>query len=164
MPKSDGAEFVAEGVYSVLIGSERAVSSANRLETFCKHATQEAMSKTNRMIYLTSTGLLSVMLLLTIGNTIFNNALFTQKFSELGYPAYLIYPLVVVRILALVAIWSDKSRTLKEWAYAGVFFELVLATAAHVAVADGGFPIPLMGIVFLFSSYVIWRKTTESPA
>lgn len=122
------------------------------------------MSKTNRLIYLSTTGLLSVMLVMTVGNSIFNNAMFAEKFSELGYPAYLVYPLVVARILALVAIWSDKSKTLKEWAYAGVFFELAFATAAHVAAADGGFPIPLTGIVFLFSSYVIWRKSIGSPA
>ncbi len=35
-------------------------------------------------------------------------------------------------ILGLIAIWSNKSATLKEWAYAGFFFNFVLAFLAEV--------------------------------
>lgn len=42
-------------------------------------------------------------------------------FEELGYPSYLVLPLAIAKILAVVAIISNKSKILKEWAYAGFF-------------------------------------------
>ena len=78
--------------------------------------------KTNKTIYWVTTGLLTLMMLMTIGNSIFNNE-FSERFSRLGYPTYLIVPLMVTKSLGLIAIWSNKSKTLKEWAYAGFFFD-----------------------------------------
>ena len=58
-------------------------------------------------------------------------------FVELGYPSYLVYPLAVAKILAVIAILSNKSKMLKEWAYAGFFFDAVLASAAHYVNGEG---------------------------
>ena len=58
-------------------------------------------------------------------------------FEALGYPIYIIYPLAIAKVLGVIAILSNQSRVLTEWAYAGFFFDAVLATAAHHYNGDG---------------------------
>jgi hypothetical protein len=56
--------------------------------------------------------------------------------TRLGYPAYIIPVLGLGKVLAIAAIlWPGLPR-LKEWAYAGIFFNMVGATASHVALGD----------------------------
>ena len=74
-------------------------------------------------------------------------------FESLSYPTYLVYPLAVAKILGIIAILSRKSKMLKEWAYAGFFFDLILATTAHVSIGEAT-PMSIAGIVFLVVSYL----------
>ena len=109
--------------------------------------------KTNNIIYWITTGLLTGLMLMSAGMYLFNNDVIRVAFTKLGYPTYLIYPLAALKILGLVAIWTNKSKTLKEWAYAGFFFTFVLALAAHLYVKDGEFPPALVAILLLVTSY-----------
>jgi hypothetical protein len=55
---------------------------------------------------------------------------------RLGYPSYIIPALGLGKLLAILAIlWPGLPR-LKEWAYAGIFFNMVGAFVSHVAVKD----------------------------
>ena len=55
---------------------------------------------------------------------------------RLGYPPYIIPALGLGKALAILAIlWPGRPR-LKEWAYAGIFFNMVGAAVSHVAVRD----------------------------
>lgn len=58
-------------------------------------------------------------------------------YNVLGFPTWIIYPLAVVKILGVIAVLAKKSQLLKEWAYAGFFFDATLATAAHYHVGHG---------------------------
>ena len=109
--------------------------------------------KTNRYIYLISTGLLSALMLMSAGMYFFNYNMVAETFTKLGYPTYLIYPLATVKVLGLIAIWTKRSQLLKEWAYAGFFFDFVLALSAHLYVQDGEFAPALLAIVLLILSY-----------
>jgi len=73
-------------------------------------------------------------------------------FENLGYPTYLIYPLAIAKILGLIAIWTRLSRTLTEWAYAGFFFDVILALVAHLSVSDGGHTFALVGVILVLVS------------
>jgi uncharacterized membrane protein YphA (DoxX/SURF4 family) len=53
---------------------------------------------------------------------------------QLGYPAYLLALLGIWKLLAAAAILAPGLPRLKEWAYAGAFFELSGAAVSHVAV------------------------------
>ncbi len=64
-------------------------------------------------------------MLAAIGNSFFNPE-FAKRFSEIGFPTYLIIPLMSAKTLGLIAIWSNKSQLLKEWAYSGFFFLFLL--------------------------------------
>lgn len=56
----------------------------------------------------------------------------------LGYPAYFVTILGVWKILGAIAILVPRFPRLKEWAYAGIFFDLTGAAASTAAVGVYG--------------------------
>ncbi|WP_130736293.1 DoxX family protein [Flavobacterium sp. J27] len=79
-------------------------------------------------------------------------------FEKLGYPNYLIYPLAVLKITGVVVILTNWKKTLKEWAYAAFFFEILLAFFAHYMIKDGGQNMALFAFLFLLISYFLGKK------
>src|SRR5215510_11688082 len=57
-------------------------------------------------------------------------------FTHLGYPLYFGVLLGVWKVLGGIAILVPKFPRLKEWAYAGVFFDLSGAVVSHTARGD----------------------------
>ncbi len=57
-------------------------------------------------------------------------------YDHLGFPGWMIYPLATAKVLGIIAILTSKVKVLKEWAYAGFFFDASMAIAAH-QIADG---------------------------
>jgi len=53
-----------------------------------------------------------------------------KSFAQIGYPVYTIYFNATAKILGGIAILSPVPRFLKEWAYAGYLYILLLATQA----------------------------------
>src|SRR5215469_13248510 len=58
-------------------------------------------------------------------------------FIHLGYPLYLLSLIGAWKIPCAVAILVPRFPRLKEWAYAGAFFNYTGAAASHFAVGDG---------------------------
>ncbi len=116
------------------------------------------MNKRNKIIYWIATGLLSALILMSAGMYFFNYEMVSEIFITLGFPTYIIYPLAVAKLLGLVAIWTKKSGMLKEWAYAGFFFDFVLALTAHINVNDGEYGGALIALVLLVVSYIFAKK------
>jgi uncharacterized membrane protein YphA (DoxX/SURF4 family) len=56
---------------------------------------------------------------------------------HLGYPVYLGTILGFWKVLGAVALLVPRFPRLKEWAYAGCFFELTGAAASHALCGDG---------------------------
>lgn len=110
------------------------------------------------IIYWASTGLISAFMLFSASMYFFNHEMVAETFTRLGYPVYVIYPLAIAKMLAVVAILTKKSQTLKEWAYAGLFFDFILATSGHIMVNDGEFAGALVALVLLLVSYSYDRK------
>lgn len=80
--------------------------------------------------------------------------------GHLGYPAYIVPFLGAAKILGAIAILLPNLRRLKEWAYAGLFFDLAGALYSVNAV-DGFKPEMLFMLVFfivLFASYFLWHR------
>ena len=80
--------------------------------------------------------------------------------GELGYPVYLISFIGVAKLLGAIVILIPGLNRLKEWAYAGLFFDLIGAAysmiAVHGVVIEESFMILPLG--FLFLSYFLWHK------
>src|SRR5689334_2661445 len=71
--------------------------------------------------------------------------------ERLGYPPYFLVILGIWKLLGAVALVIPRFPRLKEWAYAGVFFDLTGAVASQWAsgVIDAGtmaYPIVMTGI------------------
>lgn len=116
------------------------------------------MEKRNKIIFYASTGLLSVLMVMSAGMYFFKNADISAVFESLGYPTYIIYPLAIAKLLGLVAIWTRKSKALLEWAYAGFFFDFVLAFFAHLMISDSDQWGALVAMILLLISYLFQKK------
>lgn len=114
--------------------------------------------KTKKIIYRIATGLLCLMMLGAAGMYIFNHQSVAEIFQKLGYPTYIIYPLAIAKILGVMAILTKISKPLKEWAYAGFFFDFVLALSAHLSVGDGEFAPALVALTLLAVSYIFDKQ------
>ena len=78
----------------------------------------------------------------------------------LGYPPYFVTILGVWKVLGAIAILVPRFPRLKEWAYAGIFFDLTGAVASSAAVGDYGayaFHIlaPLILVVLAVASWAL---------
>lgn len=104
------------------------------------------------------TGLLCLMLTVSAGFYIFQNAEVASEFVKLGFPTWVIYPLAVAKISAVAVILLRKNRVLVEWAYAGLFFNILLAAIAHITIADGEQWSAVVALILLMSSYFLGKK------
>ncbi|MBL7730956.1 MAG: DoxX family protein [Chitinophagaceae bacterium] len=84
-------------------------------------------------------------------------------FAWLGYPKYFIPMISWAKLAGVVALLIPVKgfRTIKEWAYAGLFFDL--AGALYSVYQMAGFFTDMLWffilpIIFLFISYFLWRK------
>lgn len=82
-------------------------------------------------------------------------------FGMLNYPSYIVIPLAIIKVIGVIMILWRKSNWLTEWAYAGFFFDLVLATAAH-QVAGHDLGLSVLGFPVLFVSYFFGKKVRPS--
>jgi len=117
--------------------------------------------KTFKILYYVSTGLLTFLMLFSVGNYFFNYDMVAGLFKEFGYPTYIIYPLAIAKLLGLYAIWFSKCTPLREWAYAGFFFNVLLAFFAHYMISDGEQLVAVMAFVFVSISYVSLYKMNK---
>lgn len=116
------------------------------------------MKNKDLLIYRIVTGLFSAMMVMGAGMYFFNYEMAAEMWTTLGFPTYIIYPLGVLKLLGLVAIWTRKSNMLKEWAYAGYVFDFLLAISAHVNAADGEYGGAAMALVLVLVSYIYDKK------
>ena len=114
--------------------------------------------KQDKIIYWTSTGLLTALMLLSAGMYFVQHDMVSATFTKLGFPTYIIYPLAIAKILGLIALWTRKSEMLKEWAYAGFFFDFVLALSAHLNIGDGEFLPSIIALILLVVSYIFEKR------
>ena len=120
------------------------------------------MKNKDLWIYRISTGLLTAMVSLGIGMYIFQYELVSDMWIALGFPTFVIYPLAAAKTLGLIAIWSNKSKMLKEWAYAGFVFDFILAIGAHLNVSDGEFAGALVVLILAVVSRIYSGKLANS--
>ena len=114
--------------------------------------------KRDKAIYWASTGLLCLMMLGSAGMYFFNYGEVSKVVSGLGFPVFIIYPLGVAKVLGVIAVLSRKSALLKDLAYAGFFYNFLLAAGAHINVGDGEAGGAIVALVLLITSFIFERK------
>jgi len=61
---------------------------------------------------------------------------FTQDMAHLGYPAYFLTILGAWKLLSVIAILVPRYPRLKEWAYAGMTFDVTGASISRAVMGD----------------------------
>ena len=81
----------------------------------------------------------------------------TTGIAALGYPVYVVTLLGAAKLLGGIAIVAPRLPRLKEWAYAGIAFDLAGAAISHVAVGDPLVKpaIPLALLAVAMASYAL---------
>jgi uncharacterized membrane protein YphA (DoxX/SURF4 family) len=77
--------------------------------------------------------------------------------AHLGYPAYFASILGTWKVLGAIAIVMPRFPRLKEWAYAGFFFDLTAAAVSRAAVGDSAADIvaPLVFLALVLASWAL---------
>jgi hypothetical protein len=114
--------------------------------------------KTYRVLYWIVTGLLCLLMLASAGFEIFMFDESAKFVRDLGFPDFIAYVLPVTKILGVVAILTKKSKILKEWAYAGFFFDFVLAILAHYFSGVPSMIPAVVALVLMLVSYYFDKK------
>ena len=87
-------------------------------------------------------------------------------FGHLGYPLYLLPFLGTAKLLAVAVVLVPGLRTVKEWAFAGLSFDLLGALFSHASVGDGPrMWVPAVaGLLLVSASYITYRARPMSAA
>lgn len=117
--------------------------------------------KANKIIFYIATALFSGIMVFSISMYLTKTEMIQGAFETMGYPSYLVYPLAIAKIIGLLVLWYPKFKVLKEWVYAGFFFNVVLAFFAHVMISDGEQLFALLAFIFLTTSYIFYKQTSK---
>jgi len=123
-----------------------------------------ASGKTTTILYWVFTILFSVLMIFSaIGGLQPSQDTIKMLHDSLGYPVYFIQFLSFAKLLGAIAILIPGLKKIKEWAYAGLFFDL--AGAVYSGIAVTGFdPKMLFMVVWILAgvfSYYYWNKKTN---
>ena len=118
--------------------------------------------KTINLLYWIFTILFSALMLFSSWSSIVMNEDSIKLIHDmLGYPVYFIPFSGWAKLIGVIVILIPGYNRIKEWAYAGLFFDLVAAVYSGIAVAKTFDPLVLT-LLFWFVpgilSYVYWHK------
>lgn len=124
------------------------------------------MKKTN-VLYWIFTGLFALAMSMSgIQNAMLDQASIELLNAQLGYPNYIIPFLGIAKILGAIAIIIPGYPRLKEWAYAGLFFDLAGATYSIVMTQE--LHPSMLGMLIFFAllalSYTYYHKREKMKA
>jgi uncharacterized membrane protein YphA (DoxX/SURF4 family) len=108
--------------------------------------TQATPSRLNTILFWVFTGLFCAFMLTSTIPNILSAPEWVDVFKQLGYPLYMLPFIGIAKLLGIIALLVPGFPRIKEWAYAGMFFDLTGAVYSGLAV--GGFD-PLM-LIMLF--------------
>lgn len=114
--------------------------------------------------YWISTGLLAAIYLAGGAYYISDIAGVQKIIVALGYPAYLVPILAVLKPAGAIVILWRFSVALSDLAYAAMFFHLLLAISAHIHAGDHGFGPALLGLAALIVSFSLQNATRRKKS
>ena len=122
--------------------------------------------KTINILYWVFTILFAALMIFSsYGSLIVNDDAKKLIHDYLGFPVYFIPFTGVAKLIGSIVILIPGLKTIKEWAYAGLFFDLIGAVYASIAVAKT--IDPMLGFMLVWFvpgilSYIFWKKKMKS--
>jgi uncharacterized membrane protein YphA (DoxX/SURF4 family) len=116
---------------------------------------------TRRVLYWVATAIAALAFVVPGLANLAHAAHITQDMAHLGYPPYLPTLLGAWKVLGAAVILSPRFPRLKEWAYAGMMFDLTGAAFSRAASSDAAVTIvvPLLIAAVVLTS---WRLRPSS--
>jgi hypothetical protein len=117
-------------------------------------------TKKQTILYWTFTILFALLMLFTaVGGLQPSEGAVKIMHDGMGYPVYFIRFVSVAKIVGAIAILVPSFNRIKEWAYAGLFFDLIAAIYSGVASAGKFDPMMLTMLIWIVPgilSYYYW--------
>ncbi|MGN6193332.1 MAG: DoxX family protein [Ginsengibacter sp.] len=119
-------------------------------------------TKTNNIVYWTSTIIFSALMIFSASGGLQPSQQAIQIIHDgLGYPVYFIQFISVAKLLGVIIILIPGLRRIKDWAYAGLFFDLAGAIYSGIAASGKFDPLILTMLIWIVPgilSYYFWLK------
>jgi uncharacterized membrane protein YphA (DoxX/SURF4 family) len=120
------------------------------------------MTRSRLVAYWVTTGLVASSMLSGGVTHVLHVPASVEAFVHLGYPLHFVTLLGIWKILGALALLAPKLPRLKEWAYAGITFDLTGAAFAWAAVGGsdtlsntGHIIVPLVGLALALTSWAL---------
>ena len=122
-------------------------------------------TKTNNLVYWISTIIFSALMIFSaIGGLKPNQQSIQIIHDGLGYPIYFIQFISVAKLLGVIIILIPGRGRIKDWAYAGLFFDLAGAIYSGIAASGKFDPLMLTMLIWIVPgilSYYFWLKKIQ---
>ena len=110
-------------------------------------------------LYWMATGLFTLLYLGSLVTTFGDLETSYKTYANLGFPGmWVVFFNGAGKILGLAAIYQNRSNTLKDFAFAGFLFNLLIAASAHISKADPEVVLAILGLVLWVFAFVMNRK------
>lgn len=114
--------------------------------------------KPQRILYWIATLLVCSVFIYSAQMYFRNTEMVKIYFEHLHYPSYVVIPLAVAKLVAVILILWRGIAWVTEWAYAGLFFDALLAITAHMSSNDKGYMLSLIALITILISYFLGKK------
>jgi DoxX-like family len=125
-------------------------------------------TKTTNLLYWTFTILFALLMIFSAIGGIQPSQQSIQLIHEgLGYPIYFIQFISVAKLIGAVVILIPNFNRIKEWAYAGLFFDLAAAIYSGIASSGKFDPLMISLLIWIIPgilSYVFLHKRKLNSA
>jgi hypothetical protein len=122
--------------------------------------------KSHTWISWTITGLMAAFMLLSAVPDVLRVPGALSVFKHLGYPSYLLLFLGTAKTLGVAAVLVPGFRRIKEWAFAGLTFDVSGALYSHLSVGDppSAWMPAALALALIGGSYVAHRLRIDQKA
>ena len=107
--------------------------------------------KSKLIAYWVTTGLLALAMISGGLGEVLRRPENIEGIVRLGYPVYFIVLIGVWKVLGTIAILAPRFPRLKEWAYAGIFFNMTGAFVSHAVWGDAPWHLVATGVIALLT-------------
>src|SRR5262245_57609550 len=116
--------------------------------------------KRHQWMFWTITGSMAALILLSAVPDVLRVPGAVAVFEHLGYPTYLLLFLGTAKILGVATVLVPGAVRIKEWAFAGLAFDVTGALYSHLSVGDppSAWMPAALGIALVCGAYVAHRK------
>jgi hypothetical protein len=111
----------------------------------------------------TITGLMAALMVLSAVPDVLRVPGALAVFAHLAYPSYLLLFLGTAKMLGVAAVLAPGFRRIKEWAFAGLTFDVSGALYSHLSVGDppSAWMPAVVALALIGGSYVAYRWRIE---